>query len=61
MLKLLKKFWTEEEGFGTVELVILIGILVAIALIFRNAIIGFVQNLIGSQMNPDNIPDPTET
>lgn len=46
MKKLLARFWKEEEGFGTVELVILIGVLVAIALIFRDAITNFVNALI---------------
>ena len=49
---MLKRFWNEEEGFGTVELVVLIGILVAIALIFRNYIIDFVQNLMNDQFDP---------
>lgn len=61
MLKMLKRFWNEEDGFGTVELVILIGILVAVALIFRGAIIKFVNDLMGSQMDPDNIPGPETT
>lgn len=46
MKKLLARFWKEEEGFGTVELVILIGVLVAIALLFRSAITDYVQKLI---------------
>lgn len=61
MLKMFRRFWNEEEGFGTVELVILIGILVAVALIFRGRIIGFVNGIMDSQMNPSNIPDPTTT
>lgn len=61
MLKMFRRFWNEEEGFGTVELVILIGVLVAVALIFRNRIIGFVTGIMDSQMNPSNIPDPTTT
>lgn len=52
MLKLLKRFWNEEEGFGTVELVIIIGVLVVVALIFRNYIIDFVQRLLREQV-PD--------
>lgn len=60
MMKMMKRFWNEEAGFGTVELVILIGILVAVALIFRKAIIGFVKDLIGTQM-PDDIPGPDTT
>ena len=32
MKEMVKRFWNEEEGFGTVELVILIGVLFAVAL-----------------------------
>lgn len=61
---MLKRFWNEEEGFGTVELVVLIGILVAIALIFRNYIIDFVANLMKKTFDDDavntmKVPDPT--
>ncbi len=45
MKELCKRFWNEEDGFGTVELVILIGVLVGIALIFRERITGFVNDL----------------
>lgn len=38
----LKRFWNEEDGMGTVELVIIIAVLVAVALIFGNAIKDFV-------------------
>lgn len=37
-----KAFWNEEDGFGTVELVILIAVLVAIAIIFGTAAKDFV-------------------
>ena len=53
MKEMLRRFWKEEDGFGTVELVILIGILVAVALIFREAIIKFVKA-------PDKIPGVDE-
>ena len=61
MKNLMARFWHEEEGFGTVELVILIGVLVAVALIFRKAIIGFVNTLMGKTFNADNIPGVTES
>ena len=44
----LKTFWNEEDGFGTVELVILIAALVAIALLFGNQIKDFVQKNLSS-------------
>lgn len=61
MKELLNRFWKEEEGFGTVELVILIGVLVAVALIAREALIGFVNDLISKIFNTDDIPGNTST
>lgn len=61
MKELLNRFWKEEEGFGTVELVILIGVLVAVALIAREALIGFVNDLISKIFNTDDIPSNTST
>lgn len=40
----LKNFWNEEDGMGTVELVIIIAVLVAVALIFGGFIKDFVEN-----------------
>ena len=60
MKDMMKRFWSEEEGFGTVELVILIGVLVAIALIFRKAVVKFVNQLIEKFFNPDNVPKVDE-
>jgi Flp pilus assembly pilin Flp len=45
-MKVLKDFLKEEDGLGTVEIVIIIAVLVAIALIFRKAIFGFVGRII---------------
>jgi len=39
VLKLIKNFIKEEDGLGTIEIVIIIAVLIAIALIFRKAII----------------------
>ena len=46
MLKLLKNFLKEEEGMGTVEIVVIIAVLVSIALIFRTAITTWVRDTI---------------
>ena len=43
-----KEFWAEEDGISTVEIILIIAALVCVALIFRKAIIGFVQNAIAS-------------
>ncbi|MCX7710834.1 MAG: hypothetical protein N2484_13425 [Clostridia bacterium] len=56
MLNTFKRFLKEEDGLGTVEIVIIIAVLVGIALIFRNAIFSFAKNLI-SKMFPKASPD----
>lgn len=61
MKEMIKRFWNEEEGFGTVELVILIGVLVAVALLFRTSIINFVNSLMAKTFNTDSVPAPTNT
>lgn len=53
MVKIFKRFLKEEDGLGTVEIVIIIAVLVAIALIFRRAIFEFVSNLIGKIFSSD--------
>ena len=59
-MDMLKRFLKEEEGMGTVEIVMIIAALMAVALIFREAIMDFVTNIMkiifppdaGEQMNP---------
>ncbi len=51
MLNLLKGFFKEEEGMGTVEIVVIIAVLVSIALIFRKAITEWVRNTIQQIFN----------
>lgn len=59
MLKLLKGFILEEDGLGTVELVLLIAVLVGLALMFRKTIVRFVQNVLGNiegnELDPNSI------
>lgn len=45
MKETLKRFWNEEDGMGTVEVIIIIAVLVAVALIFKNGITQFVDKL----------------
>lgn len=52
-MDMLKRFLKEEEGMGTVEIVMIIAALVAVALIFREAIVEFVTNMIGIILPPD--------
>ena len=48
MMKMLKNFLKEEDGMGTVEIVIIIAVLVSIAIIFRKAIVNWVTETLGS-------------
>jgi Flp pilus assembly pilin Flp len=47
-VNLIKNFFRDEDGMGTVEIVIILAVLVSIALIFRNTIIKFVQDTLKS-------------
>lgn len=48
MLNMIKRFFKEEDGLGTVEMVILIAVLVAIALLFGNSIKNIVIKMLGT-------------
>lgn len=41
-MEIFKRFLKNEEGMGTVEIVVILAVLVSIALIFRTQIINFV-------------------
>ncbi|MNI19044.1 hypothetical protein D3C73_724680 [compost metagenome] len=41
------KLWKEEEGLGTLEILLIVAVLVAIAIVFRKWIVGWFQKLIG--------------
>lgn len=55
MKDLIGRFIREEDGLGTVEIVVLIAVLVGIALIFRDAIIKFVTGIMRSIFADDSI------
>ncbi len=51
-------FEKENDGFGTVEMVILTAILIGLALLFKNFIVDYAKNLIESIKSVDiNITD----
>lgn len=52
---MLVRFIKEEDGIGTVEIVIIIAVLVGIALIFRDAIIKFVTDIMKGVFADDSI------
>lgn len=55
MTNLFKSFLQEEDGLGTVEIVVIIAVLVGIALIFRDAIIKFVTDIMKNVFADDTI------
>ncbi len=59
MLELIKNFIKDEDGISTVEIVVIIAVLVGIALIFKNAIVGFVNKLLNNilkvNVDPQNL------
>ena len=55
MVGFLRGFILEEDGMGTVEIVIIIAVLVGLALIFRDAIINFATNVMSNLFASDQI------
>jgi len=56
-MKLRCKLYLSEKGMGTVEIVIIVAVLVGVALIFREAILNFVTEMIDSIFNDSEIID----
>lgn len=54
MLKCIKNFFTEEDGMGVIEIVIIISVLVALALLFKDRISKFAKNLMDIMFGEDN-------
>lgn len=50
-MEMLKRFYTEEEGMGTVEIVMIIAALMCIALLFQKQIVGFAKGLMEKVFN----------
>lgn len=55
MKNVIVNFLKEEDGLGTVEIVVIIAVLVGIALIFRDAIIKFATNIMSNVFADDSI------
>jgi hypothetical protein len=53
----LKKYVRKNDGLGTVEIVILIAVLVIVALIFKDKIIDFVNELLDKVLDVDKITE----
>ncbi|QLG42162.1 Flp1 family type IVb pilin [Paenibacillus sp. FSL W7-1088] len=58
MLELMKskvtEFWKEEDGLGTLELILIIGVIIIIALIFKDQIKKLVERLLTNVSNRSN-------
>lgn len=42
----LQEFWNREEGMGTIEIVLIIVILIALVLMFKNTVVEFVSGIL---------------
>ena len=56
---MLKQFYEEEDGMGTVEMVMIIAALMCIALLFRKTLTKFVTDIMNKIFKPDFVEDPT--
>lgn len=54
-MKLIKRFLNEEDGMGTVEIVIIVAVLVGLALLFRQQIFEFAQNVMDKVFSGDSV------
>ncbi len=65
MISILRNFLIEEDGLGTVEIVVIIAVLVGVALLFRKALWTWVNNmlvnLLPAESNFDNNTNVIET
>lgn len=57
MVNLFKRIIKEEDGIGTVEIVVIIAVLVGLALIFRDAIIKFAVKIMQNVFGDENLID----
>jgi Flp pilus assembly pilin Flp len=45
--RLMKQLWEEEDGIGTLELLLIVAVLVIVAIAFRKWILSFIKKLFG--------------
>ncbi|MGO4695143.1 Flp1 family type IVb pilin [Paenibacillus sp. 2TAB26] len=43
----LRSFWKEEDGLGTLEIILIIAVVIIIALLFKDWIIELIERLMG--------------
>ncbi|WP_232058113.1 Flp1 family type IVb pilin [Cohnella abietis] len=47
-MKAMKSLWQDEEGIGTLELVLIAAVLIVVAILFKDWILEFIGNLMDS-------------
>lgn len=58
-MELLKKFYEEEDGMGVVEIVMIIAALMCIALLFREQITQFADNIMKTVFDTSVVQKPS--
>ena len=58
LIKRMQQALNNEEGMGTIELVLLICVLIALALMFKDTIIEFVEGILSNISNQGTSFDP---
>jgi Flp pilus assembly pilin Flp len=48
MISGFKRFWREDEGLGTLEIVLIIAVVIILALLFKGWIIDLMEKLMGN-------------
>lgn len=56
---MLKRFYSEEEGMGTVEIVMIIAALMCIALLFRKQVFEFASKIMEQVFKTDTVKTPS--
>lgn len=57
LMQSITSFWKEEEGLGTLEILLIIAVLVTVAIVFREWIITWVNDLFqGTHSDLQNTP-----
>jgi len=51
MKELMRRFWKDESGMGTVEIILIIVVLIGLVIIFKSQITGVVNSLFGKITN----------
>ena len=59
-MEMLKRFYSEEEGMGTVEIVMIIAALMCIALLFRKQVFNFAKNIMDTVFDKGTVKKPSE-